>query len=62
MVDLIEDLGDVIEMTSDRRYEFEVALSFAGEDRSHASKLANMLRRRGVNVFFPSGQKMRGTR
>src|SRR2546421_12590580 len=57
MVDLIEDLGDVIEMTSDRRYEFEVALSFAGEDRSHASKLANILRRRGVKVFFDEYEK-----
>ena len=50
-------LGDVVEMTSDRSYEFEVALSFAGEDRSLASKLANILRRRGVKVFFDEYEK-----
>ena len=44
-------------MTSDRRYEFEVALSFADEDRAHASKLANILRRRGVKVFFDEYEK-----
>ncbi len=44
-------------MTSDRSYEFEVALSFVGEDRSHASKLAYILRRRGVKVYFDEYEK-----
>jgi tetratricopeptide (TPR) repeat protein len=53
----LHGLGYVVEMTSDRSYEFEVALSFAGEDRSLASKLANILRRRGVKVFFDEYEK-----
>src|SRR5260221_5973461 len=44
-------------MTSDRSYEFEVALSFAGEDRQYASQLAKVLRRRGVKVFFDEYEK-----
>lgn len=44
-------------MVSDRKYEFEVALSFAGEDRPYASQLANVLRRRGVKVFFDEYEK-----
>jgi len=39
-------------MASDKSYEFEVALSFAGEDRQYAGQLAKVLRRRGVSVFF----------
>ena len=44
-------------MVSDRSFEFEVALSFAGEDRSYATQLASILRRRGVEVFFDEYQK-----
>ncbi|MFL5625620.1 MAG: tetratricopeptide repeat protein [Ktedonobacteraceae bacterium] len=44
-------------MASDRNYEYEVALSFAGEDRPYASQLANILRRRGVRFFFDEYEK-----
>lgn len=33
-------------------YEFDVALSFAGEDRAHAERLANLLRDSHVRVFY----------
>jgi hypothetical protein len=33
-------------------YEFDVALSFAGEDRAHAERLANLLRDTHVRVFY----------
>jgi hypothetical protein len=33
-------------------YEFDVALSFAGEDRAYAELLARMLRDCGVRVFY----------
>ena len=32
--------------------EFDIALSFAGEDRSWAEKLATLLKARGVRVFY----------
>jgi hypothetical protein len=44
-------------MVMDRDYKFEVALSFAGEDCPYASKLASILRRRGINVFFDEYEK-----
>ena len=33
-------------------FEFDVALSFAGEDRAHAERLANLLRDSHVRVFY----------
>jgi hypothetical protein len=36
---------------------FDVALSFAGEDRSKASTLANGLKERGLRVFYDDFQK-----
>jgi hypothetical protein len=35
-----------------KQYEYDVVLSFAGEDRSHAEILAEALRRHEVNVFY----------
>jgi TIR domain len=35
-----------------RVYEFDVALSFAGEDRAHAEGLAKLLRDSDVRVFY----------
>lgn len=32
--------------------EFDVALSFAGEDRQHAKKLADLLNACGYTVFY----------
>jgi hypothetical protein len=37
---------------SKKKYEYEVALSFAGEDRRHAEKLAVLLRENDVSVFY----------
>lgn len=33
-------------------FDYDVALSFAGEDRNYAKKLANKLRKKGVHVFY----------
>jgi 5'-methylthioadenosine/S-adenosylhomocysteine nucleosidase len=33
-------------------FEYDVALSFAGEDRAHAEALANDLKKRGIRVFY----------
>lgn len=35
-----------------KKYEYDVALSFTGEDRSHAESLAELLRDHGVSVFY----------
>lgn len=35
-----------------RQFEFDVALSFAGEDRAVANELAKLLEARGVRVFY----------
>lgn len=35
-----------------QQYEYDVALSFAGEDRLHAEELANLLESNGYNVFY----------
>lgn len=40
-----------------RRLEFDVALSFAGEDRPHAELLANILKDCGVKVFYDEFHK-----
>lgn len=34
------------------KFEFEVALSFAGEDRVYVEKIAGELKSRGINVFY----------
>lgn len=35
-----------------RSVEFEIALSFAGEDRNYVDRVANLLRESGVKVFY----------
>ena len=35
-----------------QEYEYDVALSFAGEDRIYAEKLASKLRDKGIQVFY----------
>ena len=32
--------------------EFDIALSFAGEDRKYVDQVANLLRNSGVKVFY----------
>lgn len=39
-------------VVTDRRHEYDVAISFAGEDRLHAEALATILRNAGVSVFY----------
>jgi tetratricopeptide (TPR) repeat protein len=39
---------------SQNRYKFEAALSFAGEDRTHAESLFRELKRSGIRVFYDS--------
>jgi hypothetical protein len=38
-------------------YEYDVAISFAGEDRQHAKRVAQELTRRGLTVFFDEYEK-----
>ncbi len=40
-----------------RSIDYEIALSFAGEDRMYADALANALRSRGVKVFYDQHEK-----
>ncbi|MBL8211183.1 MAG: TIR domain-containing protein [Bryobacterales bacterium] len=40
-----------------REQRFDVALSFAGEDRRHAKQLAELLQRRGIVVFYDEFEK-----
>src|SRR6266446_10446098 len=44
-------------MPSNQRYDYDVALSFAGEDRIHAEALAQALSRRRVKVFYDKYEK-----
>lgn len=39
-------------MKRNRRFEFDVAISYAGEDRAVAGELANILRKKGLSVFY----------
>lgn len=39
------------------RYEYDVALSFAGEDRPFAEALARLLKRRGARVFYDKDEQ-----
>ena len=38
--------------------DFEVALSFAGEDRSYVEAVASYLKDRGVRVFYDAYEKV----
>lgn len=40
-------------------YDYDVALSFAGEDRDRAEELAHALKRRGVRVFYDRDEAAR---
>jgi hypothetical protein len=42
---------------SEDKHEFDVALSFAGEDRKHAEKLATLLREHDATVFYDEFDK-----
>ncbi len=42
-----------------QQYEYDVALSFAGEDRQHAEKLANLLESNEYNVFYDKYEQAR---
>ena len=42
---------------SNKQYKYDVALSYAGEDREHAATLANILKHRGVKVFYDQYEK-----
>lgn len=35
-----------------RNVKFDIALSFAGEDRPYVQEVANILRNRGISVFY----------
>jgi hypothetical protein len=39
-------------MNRNKSYEYDIVLSFAGEDRSYASQVADILTQHGVSVFY----------
>lgn len=51
--ELIEDEGTA----SDKQFDYDVALSYAGEDREYAASLANILKSHNVKVFFDLYEK-----
>jgi hypothetical protein len=38
-------------------YEYDIAISYPSEDRSYAEALADILRNRGVHVFYDKYEK-----
>lgn len=44
-------------LLAQRRFPFDVALSFAGEDRGYARKLEELLRAEGLRVYFDGEQQ-----
>lgn len=44
-------------MPSSKHYDYDVALSFAGEDRVYADALAEELRHHGLSVFYDTYEK-----
>jgi hypothetical protein len=45
-------IGGESDMSAASTYAYDVALSFAGEDRDHADRLARLLDESGVKVFY----------
>ncbi len=43
---------------SDHQYPYDVALSYAGEDRVYAEALADVLRQHGVRVFYDKYEEL----
>ena len=39
-------------MTASKPFQYDIAISYAGEDRAHADTLANALRNHQVNIFY----------
>lgn len=50
-------MAELPKLNGDQQYFYEVALSFAGEDRIHAVALAEALFRRKVKVFYDKYEK-----
>jgi hypothetical protein len=46
-------------MPAKRKFEYEIVLSFAGEDRRIAKKLYDVLTKKGVTVFYDFAEKER---
>jgi hypothetical protein len=42
-------------------FEYDVCLSFAGEDRSYVRHVANVLKSRGIRVFYDELERKEGT-
>lgn len=54
----IQAFADAFEQAyQSQHYPYDVALSFAGQDRSYAHALAEVLRGRGLNVFYDTYEK-----
>src|SRR5260370_20126628 len=54
----IQSFADAFEQACEHKYYiYDVALSFAGEDRNYANALAEALRHRQLNVFYDEYEK-----
>ena len=51
-LEALEEVRQLREQLSAKSYEYDVALSFAGENRDCASALADVLKKLGVKVFY----------
>ncbi len=54
----IQDFANAFEQACQiQNYPYDVAISYAGEDRNYANSLADVLRQRGVKVFYDKYEK-----
>ncbi|MBY0010813.1 TIR domain-containing protein [Paenibacillus typhae] len=51
-VNYSQDASDDVNEKRDLRYKYDIALSFAGEDRSYVEIIAGELRASGINLFY----------
>ena len=54
-----QNSGDGVKRYERSRYDFDAALSFAGEDRNLARKLATKLKAKGWRVFYDKDNRGR---
>jgi hypothetical protein len=54
---LVKSQSILPKMKNDNKYKYEIALSFAGEDRKYAEELANALISRKIKVFYDKYEK-----
>jgi hypothetical protein len=53
-----KDYELIDKITSGKSYPYEIALSFAGEDRKYVNSVANQLKRLGIRLFYDDYEKV----